>query len=97
MDMFKQEKTRAHFIKINIQGTGHYLNLPPIPLVFTSSLVSILVLIYKLFNKEEGMDEQLDKETIATLKKVIKELKYYPPFTLIEIKNNEQLFLFKTI
>lgn len=90
-----KKKKRASFIKIKIITDDFKLNLFPIPLWLTKTTVSIIVKLFLIFNKDET-DKNEIKQITETFKLVIKELKRYPPFKLVEIESKNKTIIIQT-
>ena len=91
-------KKHAHFLKVYIKADNVKLNFPPIPLIFIRGILSIILPIIKIVfkSKKDKFNEQDLEQFIPIIKLVMKELRDFPPFTLVEVEAQDAHVLIKT-
>ena len=96
-------KKHAHFLKIYIKADKVKLSFPPIPLICVRGLMSIALSILKLIYKKKQQSINISElkevdilELLNSIKYLIKDLKNYPPFSLIDIETNDTKIIIKT-
>ncbi len=95
-----KRKKRASFLKIYIKTDDVKLNIIPIPLWLAKGCISIILRLIKFSMKFSNDFDQVSKEDINEVldstKLIIREIKRYPPFSIIELESGDTKISIKT-
>ncbi len=97
----KKFKKHASFLKIYIQTESFKLNVIPIPLWFARGTLmfslNILKIVSHFMKKDISNMSNVDiNEILDTSKTVLKEIRHYPPFSIVEIESHDTKISIRT-
>ncbi|QVK18126.1 hypothetical protein KHQ81_15075 [Mycoplasmatota bacterium] len=97
----KSRKRHGTFLKIYIKTDDIKLNIIPIPLWLAKGTISFILRTIKLFmrlsKKEFDSFSTSDiNEVLTGVKSIIKEIRRYPPFSIVEIETGDTKISIRT-